>query len=81
MIGSRRKLESIYTRLIQNGTPREQIQRINAPVGIEIGAISPEEIAVSIVAQLVRIRRGAQGPARDKSEIMYSFFHKNDVPS
>jgi xanthine dehydrogenase accessory factor len=81
MMGSWRKVETIFKRLTQNGTLPEQLQRVYAPIGIDIGAVTPDEIAISIVAQLIRMRHGEQGPARDKSDVMYSFFHKNDVPS
>ena len=79
MIGSRRKIETIYERLLQHGFSIEQLKRVYAPIGIEVGAVTPDEIAISIVAQLIRIRRGMKDFTRDKSELMYSFFHKNDV--
>jgi xanthine dehydrogenase accessory factor len=81
MIGSRRKVESIYERLLTNGVPLEQLKRVYAPIGLEIDAVTPEEIAVSIAAQLIRRRRGSKDISRDKSEVMYSFFHKNNVLS
>jgi xanthine dehydrogenase accessory factor len=81
MIGSRRKVESIYERLIKHGVPIEQLKSVYAPIGIEIDAVTPEEIAISIVAQLIRIRHGLNDLSRDKLEVMYSFFHKNDVLS
>jgi xanthine/CO dehydrogenase XdhC/CoxF family maturation factor len=54
---------------------------VYAPIGLEIDAVTPEEIAVSIAAQLIRRRRGSKDLSRDKSEVMYSFFHKNNVLS
>jgi xanthine dehydrogenase accessory factor len=81
MLGSQRKVLTSYERLIQYGFSREELKRVKSPIGIEIGAVTPEEIAISVVAQLVRIRRGAKEPSRDKSEVMASFFHKNDVLS
>jgi xanthine dehydrogenase accessory factor len=81
MIGSRRKVETIYERLLKQGVPIDQLKRVYAPIGIDIEAGTPEEIAISIVAQLIRIRRGAKDLSKDKSEVMYSFFHKNDVLS
>jgi xanthine dehydrogenase accessory factor len=81
MMGSRRKVETIFKHLTQNETPPERLQHVYAPIGIDIGAVTPDEIAISIVAQLIRMRRGEQGPVRDKSDVMYSFFHKNDVLS
>lgn len=60
MIGSRRKVVAIYKELEKEGIPREQLLRVHAPVGLDIGAITPEEIAVAIVAELIAIRRGAE---------------------
>jgi len=57
MIGSRRKIKVIYDGLTHQGAKREQLDRVHAPIGLDIHAITPEEIAVSIVAELVSIRR------------------------
>ena len=81
MIGSKRKVETIYERFLKHGVPIERLKRVHAPIGIELGAVTPEEIAISIMAQLIRIRRVVNDLSRDKSELMYSFFHKNDVSS
>lgn len=59
MIGSQRKVVAIYRALEARGVPIETFARVHAPVGIEIGAQTPEEIAVSILAELVAERRGA----------------------
>ncbi len=59
MIGSRRKVISIYKELEKEGVAREQFERVHAPVGLDIGAVTPEEIAVSIVAEMIAVRRNA----------------------
>ena len=59
MIGSRRKTISIYRELESEGIPAEKFAGIHAPVGLEIGAVTPEEIAVSIVAEMIAVRRHA----------------------
>ena len=59
LIGSRRKVLSIYTALVEEGIPRERFDRVHAPIGLEIGALTPEEIAVSVAAELISVRRGA----------------------
>jgi xanthine dehydrogenase accessory factor len=56
MIGSRRKRDAIYAALGQEGFSRPDFDRINSPIGLAIGAETPEEIAVSIVAELIQIR-------------------------
>lgn len=61
MIGSQRKVLAIYKELEQGGVAREKLERVHAPMGLDIGAITPEEIAVSIVAEMIAVRRHAQG--------------------
>jgi xanthine dehydrogenase accessory factor len=62
MIGSQRKVITTCKELEQEGIPADKLARIYAPVGIDIGAITPEEIAVSIVAELIALRRGSEIP-------------------
>jgi len=57
MIGSRRKIRATFDRLRADGVPEEALRRVNAPLGLAIGAESSEEIAVAIVAELIAIRR------------------------
>jgi xanthine dehydrogenase accessory factor len=59
MIGSKRKVLSVYKALEKEGYRPEEFTRVYAPMGLEIGALSPEEIAISIVAELVAVRRCA----------------------
>ncbi len=66
MIGSRRKVISVYRALEKEGVPPDKFSRVYAPIGLEIGALTPEEIAVSIAAELVAVRRNAAG-AQHKS--------------
>ncbi len=60
MIGSKRKVLSVYKALEKEGVPAEKFERVRAPVGLEIGALTPEEIAVSIAAELIAVRRSAR---------------------
>jgi xanthine dehydrogenase accessory factor len=60
MIGSRRKTIAIYKELQKEGLPAHLFERVHAPVGLDIGAVTPEEIAVSITAELIAIRRHAE---------------------
>ena len=69
MIGSRRKTLSIYKELENQGLDAALLERVNAPVGLEIGAVTPEEIAVAIVAELIAFRRNCEtAVARKKLE-------------
>ena len=69
MIGSKRKVLSVYKALEQEGYQPEEFERVYAPMGLEIGALSPEEIAISIVAELVAVQRHAQNAAHKKVKI------------
>ena len=66
MIGSKRKVMSVYKALENDGYKPEEFERVYAPMGLEIGALSPEEIAVSIVAELIAVRRNALDAAHKK---------------
>jgi len=57
MIGSKRKTITIFKELQQEGLPADLFDRVHAPIGLDIGAITPEEIAVSITAELIAKRR------------------------
>jgi xanthine dehydrogenase accessory factor len=59
LIGSRAKVTRIADALLAEGMPRECLERVHAPIGLNIGAVTPAEIAISIVAELIAVRRGA----------------------
>jgi xanthine dehydrogenase accessory factor len=59
MIGSERKVIAIYKQLDKEGISPEKLARVYAPIGVDIVAITPEEIAIAIVAEMIAIRRGA----------------------
>jgi xanthine dehydrogenase accessory factor len=56
MIGSRKKRDAIYTTLLEEGFSQKDLDRVHCPIGLSIGAETPEEIAVSIVAELITVR-------------------------
>ncbi|MFC1867327.1 XdhC family aldehyde oxidoreductase maturation factor [Thermodesulfobacteriota bacterium] len=58
MIGSGRKISIIYKKLMEEGFTQEELDQVRSPIGIGIGAETPEEIAVSIVAELIKARAG-----------------------
>lgn len=60
LIGSRRRVKAAFHALLESGVPRSRLERIRAPIGLDLGAETPEEIAVSIAAELVQVRR--RGP-------------------
>jgi len=59
MIGSKRKVIEIFKTLQKEGVPAHLFDRVHAPVGLDIGAVTPEEIGVAITAELIAIRRHA----------------------
>lgn len=61
MIGSRRKRDLIYQELMTKGFSQTDLERVHAPIGLAIGAETPEEIAVSIVAELIQVRAKREG--------------------
>jgi len=59
LLGSRRKRSVVTNALVRAGVPVEALERVRVPVGLAIGAVTPEEIAVSVVAELIAWRRGS----------------------
>ena len=64
LIGSKRRVLQAFRLLLKEGFTQQQLDRVNAPIGLDIGAETPEEIVVSIMAEVVQRRRlGASRPA------------------
>ena len=61
MIGSKRRVSTVLRHLAEEGFPIEALERVYTPIGFDIGAETPEEIAVSIMAELIMVRRGGSG--------------------
>jgi xanthine dehydrogenase accessory factor len=61
MIGSRRRVQAVRDNLAAVGFDPAKVDRVRAPIGLEIGAETPEEIAVSIMAEMIAVRRGGRG--------------------
>jgi len=75
MIGSKRKVISVLKELEEEGVPRGLLERIYAPMGLEIGAVSPEEIAVSVAAEMIAVRRGPGSNWRALSKSLFASEH------
>ena len=69
MIGSKRKVINVIRELEKEGVARAAFERIHAPMGLDIGAISPEEIAISVAAEMIAVRRGAASNWRALSHV------------
>ena len=61
MIGSRRRTNIVLDKLREEGAYEEQLKKVRAPIGLDIGAVSPEEVALAILAEIVAARRGGAG--------------------
>ncbi len=72
MIGSKRKVIGVVKELEKEGVPRSLLERIFAPMGLEIGAISPEEIAISVVAEMIAVRRNPESAWRSVSKSVFA---------
>ncbi len=72
MIGSKRKTIAIFRELLKEGIAERLFERVHGPVGLDIGAVTPEEIAIAITAELIAIRRHAERPLPHMS-----WFHRN----
>jgi xanthine dehydrogenase accessory factor len=72
MIGSKRKVIGVIKELEKEGIPRSVFERMYAPMGLEVGAISPEEIAVSVAAEMIAVRRGADSNWRELSKSIFA---------
>jgi len=81
MIGSRRRVRATFVQLLDEGVERSLLDRIHAPVGLDIGAETPEEIAVAVAAELVKLSRGGTGaPLKDVERVAERFFDDHTEP-
>lgn len=63
MIGSRRRVRATFEALVRDGVAADRLADVRAPIGLDIGAETPEEIALAIAAEIVAVRRGGSGSA------------------
>lgn len=72
MVGSRRRIRAAFRALMDAGLSADRLATVHAPVGVDIGAETPEEIAIAIVAELVAVRRGVApgGSLRDRERVL-----------
>jgi xanthine dehydrogenase accessory factor len=61
LIGSKRRTNMVLRRLSEDGFEATKLERVHAPVGLDIGAVTPEEVALAIMAEVVAVRRGGKG--------------------
>ncbi len=68
LIGSRAKVARIYDELLSSAIPADVLRQVHAPIGLDIGAVTPQEIAVSILAELIAVKHG-KIRSRDAAEL------------
>lgn len=78
MIGSKRKVINVIRELEKEGVPRVAFERIFAPMGLNIGAVSPEEIAISVAAEMIAVRRNA---ASNWRALALSIYAGENIPA
>jgi len=79
MIGSRRRVRAAFTQLVDEGLDRERIARIRAPVGLDLRAETPAEIAIAVAAEIVLLWRGGSAqPLADQERIVPRFFEPSE---
>ena len=61
LIGSKRRTNIVLQRLRESGADEQRLAKVHAPVGLDIGAVTPEEVALAIMAEIVAVRRGGKG--------------------
>ena len=80
MIGSRRRVRAAFSQLKGEGTPRDRLSRVRAPIGLDIGAETPVEIAVAVLAEIILQWRGGTGaPLTDQERILDRFFKETEL--
>jgi xanthine dehydrogenase accessory factor len=62
---------SLVRELEKEGVPSSAFEKLNAPMGLDIGAVTPEEIAISVVAEMIAVRRGAPDVWRGLSKTLF----------
>ena len=80
MIGSRRLIRAAFSQLQGEGMPKDRLSRVRAPVGLDIGAETPVEIAVAVAAEIVLQWRGGTGvPMAEQERILERFFKESEL--
>lgn len=79
MIGSRRRVKAMKEELLNEGYSKEQIDNVNSPIGLDIGAVTPEEIAISIIAQVISFRRARGNIVNKEANIKFNWPEFDDT--
>lgn len=77
MIGSRRRVKTMMDELLSEGYSESSLNKVCSPIGLDIGAVTPDEIAISIVAELIQYRR--KSPTDNKSKLAWPEFDRDVI--
>ena len=77
MIGSRRRVRATFDALLREGIPRERLEVVRAPIGMDIGGETPAEIAVSVAAEIIHHAEGGTGRPLSELEHILERFHRD----
>ncbi len=80
MIGSRRRVRATFQALLEEGIPRSHLEHVSAPIGLDLGAETPGEIAVAVAAEIVQHQRGGSGRPLRQVENILDRFLEEDAP-
>lgn len=80
LLGSKRKTLEIYKNLLKEKVPPERLREVYAPIGLNIGAITPEELAVSIMAEIIMVRNGGTGMSMKMNTANLNTLMKHEEP-
>ncbi len=80
LIGSKAKVARIFEQLVEDQIPADRLTRVHAPIGLDIGAVTPQEIAVSILAELIAVKHG-KTPGRETGAASMKWEPPKLVPS
>ena len=76
LVGSRRKIQLLVQNLLEKGYSRESFKNLYAPIGLEIGSETPEEIAVSVAAEMIALRKGCHQRS-EKQQFIFNQLEKH----
>ncbi len=81
MIGSPNKVKHIFKDLLKEGFTRAQLAQVHAPIGLDLGAETPDEIALSIAAEMVMLRKKATGASLNTLHQLIPEEDEEEVPA